>query len=279
MAEKDTREILLSPGTFAYLQKEGSGVMTVHVGPCAVNATGQDRPVSYDPKSRKYHFTNLDNSVVQFPRAEEGDYVILENPADDGNFPAKSGQSTSKELKQGHRIVIPGPWTNALWPGQAAQVVQGHRLRTNQYVVGSIYNEEEARKNWGKAVVKAAEVKTPEEAAAQTTTPSQIKSKGLPHPESFAVGSRIIIRGTDVSFFIPPTGVEVLRDEQGNQVREAVTLGQLEYSCLIDESGKKEFPKGPQVVFPKPTQVFDTDRKGNRKFRPVELNTINGTTG
>jgi major vault protein len=211
----------------------------------------------------------LENSIQQFPRAEEDDYVILENPSEDGNFPAMSGQSQGKNLKHGHRIVIPGPWTNAMYPGQSAQVVPGHRLRTNQYLIVAIYNEEEAKKNWKQAVVKTAAIQDAEDVEVH-------ESCGLPKPDSFTVGTRIVIKGTDVSFFIPPTGVEVLRDEQGNCVREAVTLGQLEYCCLISESGKKEFPRGPKVVFPLPIQVFDQDRKGNRKFRPIELNTING---
>jgi major vault protein len=274
--QDQSREILLQPGSYVFLQKEGSGVMTVHVGPCAVNATGQDRPVKFDQKAGKFHYTGLDNAAELFPRANQGDYVILENPAEDGTFASQTGQNQAKQLKYGRRIVIPGPWTNALWPGQAATVVSGHRLRTNQYLVAMIYDEKEAQDNWSKAVVKAAEITSDEEKDAQTTKPEIINAKGLPVPESFAVGTRIVIRGTDVSFFIPPTGVEVLKDERGECVREAVTLGQLEYACLIDESGKKEFPKGPKVVFPKPTQVFDTDSKGRRKFRPLELNTING---
>jgi major vault protein len=85
-----------------------------------------------------------------------------------------------------------------------------------------------------------------------------------------------VIKGSDVSFYIPCTGVEVVKDENNKYVREAVTLEQLEYCCLIDESGKKEYPRGPAVVFPKPTQQFEADRKQRRKFRPLELNQING---
>jgi major vault protein len=85
-----------------------------------------------------------------------------------------------------------------------------------------------------------------------------------------------VIRGTDVSFYIPCTGVQVQKDENNSYVREAVTLEQLEYAILIDENGKKEYPRGPAVVFPKPTQIFATDDNKLRKFKPLELNSING---
>lgn len=271
------REILLPPGTYAYLQKEGSGVISVHVGPCAVNATGQDRPVRYDAQGRKYHNCSLDSAVQQCPRAAEGDYLILEEPAEEDSrlFPGEANNHNAKRLKKGVKIVIPGPWTEALWPGQAVQVLQGHRLRSNQYLVACIYNEEQAQANWTKAITKAAEGKASE--GTDTEKTEQVKRKGLPASESFAVGTRIVIRGTDVSFYIPPTGVEVLRDEStGDYIREAVTLEQLEYCCLIGEDGRKQYPKGPDVIFPEPNQIFDKDGRGRRKFRPIELNRING---
>ena len=63
-------------------------------------------------------------------------------------------------------------------------------------------------------------------------------------------------------------------------MRDAVTLERLEYSILLDESGNKEYKKGPDVVFPTPTQKFFT-RKGEageecRKFRAFELQSTNG---
>lgn len=262
---EQNRDITLAPNTYLYLQNVGKGgLITVHRGPTAVTQTGQDEPVRYDEVNQTFKRCRLEEAVCQFKRANEGDYVILENPSDDGGFPTGNAQA-SKELKQGRRIVIPGPWSEALWPSQSATVVEGHKLRTNQYLVATIYNAEEAERNWDKTVVKpvseTAEVKT--------------VKKGLPRPESFAVGSRIIIKGTDVSFYIPCTGVVVLK-EDNSFVREAVTLEQLEYAILIDENGKKEYPRGPAVVFPKPTQIFATDDQKRRKFKPLELNSING---
>ncbi len=263
---EQNRDLTLAPNSFLYLQNVGKGgLITVHRGPTAVTQTGQDEPVLYDEKTRTFKRCRLEEAVKQFQLAAEGDYVILENPADDNGFPTGNAQA-SKELKQGRRIVIPGPWSEALWPSQSATVIEGHKLRTNQFLIATIYNAEEAERNWDKTVVKPVNDEVKETA-----------KKGLPRPESFAVGSRIIIKGTDVSFYIPCTGVQVSRDEEGGKyVREAVTLEQLEYAILIDENGKKEYPRGPAVVFPKPTQIFATDEGKRRKFKPLELNSING---
>lgn len=289
--DQQNRELTLSPDTYLYLMSElKSGQITVYRGPASVNQTGQDKPVRYDPSKRQYQQCSLEQAVQQCPRASEGDYVILENPTEDGTF-IEASSAPSKSLKKGRKIVIPGPWSEALWAGQNATVIEGHKLRSNQYLVVQIYNDEEARKNWSSAIAKPvdhsltltnpenkSETKSEPEAKLDIKAPenhSAIKA-GLPLPDSFSVGTRIVICGDQVSFYIPCTGVEVVRDEDGKFVREAVTLEQLEYACLIDENGKKVYPRGPKVVFPRPTQIFEKDSKGRRKFQPIELNTING---
>ena len=274
--ERDqNRDLTLPPDTFMYMQNVGKGgLISVFRGPTVVNQTGQDQPVKFDPSTRTYKPTGLEQAVQQCQRANEGDYVVLENPTEDGQFPAGATQQ-GRELKKGRRVIIPGPWSEALWPGQIATVIEGHRLRSNQYLVAMVYNADEAQKNWDTGTV--VKVQSDEGTGAGNEGENkEKKAKGLPKPESFAVGTRIVIRGSDVSFYIPCTGVEVLRDDQQRYVREAVTLEQMEYACLIDENGKKEYPHGPAVVFPRPTQVFDEDSKKRRKFKPIELNTING---
>jgi major vault protein len=265
----ENRDFAIAPDAYLYLQNIGSGgVISVRRGPTVVTQTGQDKPVKYNAKDRTFRECSIEDAVQQFPRAGEGDYVVIENPSKDKggrSFP-ESPSSNGIDLNKGSKIVIPGPWSEALWPGQIANVIEGHRLRSNQYLIAIIYNAEEAEKNWKTGTVVKAQ-----------TEDVSVEVKGLLRPESFSVGTRIIIKGTDVSFFIPCTGVEVLKDpETDKYVREAVTLEQMEYCCLIDESGKKDYPKGPKVVFPRPTQVFDQDSEGHRKFKPIELNTING---
>ena len=275
----ENRDFPITPSSYLYLQNIGSGgVISVRRGPCVVTQSGQELPVKFDPERRRYIPTSsIDQAVVQFPVAGEGDYVVLENPSVSKNgegFPS-SNVENAIDLATGRRIVIPGPWSQALWPGQIADVIQGHRMRSNQYLIAIIYNAVEAEQNWESGIIAESQAESLDEDPMKFV--AKKGNKGLPKPSSFAVGTRILISGEDVSFFIPCTGVEVLRDEKTNRyVRDAVTLEQMEYCCLIGEDGKKNYPRGPKVVFPEPTQIFDEDKNGRRKFRPIELNTING---
>ena len=70
---------------------------------------------------------------------------------------------------------------------------------------------------------------------------------------------------------MPPTGIEVLADNEGNYARDAVTLERLEYCILLDQNGDKRYVKGPDVVFPKPTEIF-IQNKDQNVFRAIELN-------
>ena len=54
------------------------------------------------------------------------------------------------------------------------------------------------------------------------------------------MGKNMIIQGTDVSFYIPPTGIEVVPDRRGQYVRDAV-LERLEYCILLNEDGNKRY--------------------------------------
>jgi major vault protein len=125
--------------------------------------------------------------------------------------------------------------------------VPGHHLRSNQYLVVRVYNAEQANKN-ATAFLKLAGGKA----------------------EELSNGHMLVIKGTEIPFFIPPTGFEVLQ-ESNNYVREALTLERLEYCILLDEDGNKRYERGPKVVFPEATEKFVT-KDGNKKFKVIELN-------
>jgi major vault protein len=117
-----------------------------------------------------------------------------------------------------------------------------------------------------------------EEEKEEENTPEGVVKPDEEIPD-LTTGKLLIIKGTDVSFYIPPTGIEVVPDKNGKYVRDAVTLERLEYCILLDENGDKRYVRGPDVVFPKPTETFveqveDDSRK--RKFRAIELNTEMG---
>lgn len=261
--DREKREIALAPGSYAYMQDTTKGIVKTHVGPTVINQTGTEVPVIWNPAAGRFDKCNaLEDAVRLSPVAAEGSYLILDNPSRDGKHPT-DGVSQSPELDVGRKIVIPGPCMFALWPGQDAKVVEGHQLRSNEYLLVRVYNEEEARRNWTSAVMKPASGDTPAAPVAQV-------------PADLTVGKLFIIRGTEVSFYIPPTGVMVVPDGAEGFVRDALTLERLEYAILVDEDGNKRYEKGPQVVFPRPTETFRKDEKGNVKFRAIELNEIQG---
>ena len=256
------RDLVLAPSEYAYMQDVTKGIVKTYTGPTVINPTAQERPVVFDADTKRFEPCALDEAVQQIAIAPEGFYVILKNPSTRGDHPAAGGVFPSPDLNVGRKINITGPCAFALWPGQLVQLVQGHHLRSNQYLVVRVYNEDEARKHWGQAVVKPA--------GAETSTAPIVAA-----PADLSVGKLLIIKGTDVSFYIPPTGVGVVPEEGGAWVREALTLERLEYCILVDQNGKKRYERGPQVVFPAPTETFIT-RDGARKFQAIELTEIQG---
>jgi len=281
MSEQTKRDLVLPPGTYAYMQDVTKGVVKTYTGPTVINPTAQERPVVYDPGSGTFRNAgNLEEAMKISPIAAEGHYIILRNPAKANKHPDEGSAQPSAEQEIGRAIIVPGPATFALWPGQIAEVVAGHHLRSNQYLLIRVYNEEEAKRNWSKAVMKPA-------ADSTDGTPATTAPTAAPPPD-LTVGKQLIIKGTDVSFYIPPTGIEVVamdddvRNDTGTDryVRDALTLERLEYSILVDENGKKRYEVGPQVVFPLPTERFVESRDDNgrltKKLRAIELNDIQG---
>jgi major vault protein len=257
------RDLVLAPSEYAYMQDVTKGVIKTYTGPTVINPTAQERPVRFNAESKRFEPCSLEDAVQVSPIAPEGYYLILKNPSVRGDHPGSGQVHPSPDLDVGKKINITGPCNFALWPGQIVKLVSGHHLRSNQYLLVRVYNEDEAGRNWAKAVVKPA---TGEGAA---------EPAPLATPPDLTVGKLYIIKGTDVSFYIPPTGVGVVQDEQGRYVRDALTLERLEYCILVDQNGKKRYERGPQVVFPEPTESF-IQRDSHRKFRALELNEIQG---
>jgi major vault protein len=276
MSDSRGKELVLAPGTYAYMQDTTKGQIKVFTGPTVINQTAQEVPVVYNHKSGQFERCEyLEQAVRKSPIAVEGYYLVLLNPAakEHGQPDPGLGGKPSPELDVGRRINIAGPCMFPLWPGQTAWHIRGHHLRSNQYLLVRVYNEEEAKRNWGKAVVKRAatgEAAEPEEAVVTAEV-----------PQDLTVGRLLIVKGTEVSFYIPPTGISVVQDgvtDDGkpSYVRDALTLERLEYAILVDENGNKRYERGPKVVFPEPTERFITSRSGRRKSRAVELNEIQG---
>jgi major vault protein len=236
MADRDSRErdIILSPNEYAYVQDTTKGDIVLYVGPTKISLSNTERMVEF----REGRFVTLraedgSSGVNRCVTAASSRYIILENPAKDANAKFTKGSNSSIELLIGKKVVIPGPATFPLWPGQLATVVDGHKLREDQYLVIRVYD----------------------------TVGDDDKS---------VIGTEKIIRGSDKRFYIPSTGLEVIPDIEGAYVRNAVILRDSEYCILLAPNGKRKYCCGPAVVFPEPMEEF-LQEKTAKVFRAYQL--------
>lgn len=257
------RDLVLSINEFCFLQNKTNGSIKSHVGPLTMTISQQEALVTFNTKTKKFEETqDFEQAKQLFISAPEGWYVILKNPTVDGQYPESGKANISPTtIKVGTKVNISGPVSFALYPGQMAKVVRGHRLRSNQYLLARVYDAQAAIQNMSSATIVDAEGK-------------EVAQKS----EEYFMGQLLVIKGTEVSYYVPPTGIEVIPlDGKGdNYVRDAVTLERLEYAILKDEDGEKRYVHGPAVVFPEPTETFVESPKGGTIFRALELSPISG---
>ena len=262
-------ELVLNPVQYAFVLDKTKGIINTLVGPTKQQiAPNTEQPIRFNRQTKKFEDCGLKEVVQESITADESSYLILEGTTKDNAPPPFGTVTTSQRVDAGRKVVIPGPLASLpLWPGQVATVVAGHHLKTNEYLICRVYNDEEANKNWSKAILrKRADSK---EAVTLSLTPTDNSPK-------FVMGQLLIIKGTEVAFFIPVTGIDVLPQSAGgiDYVRSAVTLEKLDYCILLSESGHKNFISGPAVVFPEPTETFLTREENGktiRKFKAYEL--------
>ena len=257
------KDIVLAPNEYTFVLSKTNGVIKTHTGPMTMTISAQESLVVFDSKSKQFiEVADIENAKRLFCSPPEGWYVVLKNPAKDNMHPDLGKASNSPDLEIGKKINIAGPCSFSLFPGQMAKVVQGHRLRSNQYLLARVYDADAAKKNIDTATIV-------------DTEGNEVKDKKA---TEYFTGQLLVIKGTEVSFYVPPTGIEVipLGGKGGDYVRDAVTLERLEYAILKDEDGEKRYVHGPAVVFPKPTEVFVESPKGGTIFRALELSPISG---
>ena len=255
MAENQ-KDLVLSPNEYAYVLDETKGNVACNVGPHKMSLSQSDNLVKFDTRTKKFIPCERYRDAIQlFVTAPEGWYIALKNPAPANKHPQPgTSNSIPENMEIGKKINIPGPASFALYPGQMAQVIQGHNLRSNQYLVAKVYDADSLNA-------------TKEDRAADSEEPY------------FVNGQTLIIKGTEISFYIPPTGIEVKaidNDPNKGYVRDAVTLERLEYCILKDEDGNKRYVHGPAVVFPEPTESFLKDGNNHIKRNAIELSDISG---
>ena len=279
MNEKDdSRELVLAPNESAFILDKTNGQVFLYTGPKQDSLAPSVQPVLFNEATKTFDRCDLQRAIQRVVIAPEGWYAVLKNPAKNGNHPQSGNKAPMPELDTGRKVIIPGPTSFALWPGQMCKVLPGHRLRSNQYLLVRVYDQTAARAEWKNAIIEKVEGSEGAEGAASAAA-SEAKDASGVDAEKLTTGQLIVIRGTDTSFFIPPTGIEVVPDAEKNLVRDAVSLERLDYCLLLGENGSKRFVQGPAVVFPGPTEVFVTrteDGKETRKFRSIELSETSG---
>src|SRR5258708_8246409 len=189
--ERDVRErdIPAGPNEYAYVQDLTKGDVNLYVGPCKISLTNTERMVEFHQgRFRPLRGEDGSSGVNPFILASSSQYLILENPPKDAHARYSKGNNSAIDLVTGKKVVVAGPAAFALWPGQKAQVIDGHTLREDQYLGVRVYDVVEGEQG-----------------------------------EKSPIGTERIVKGTDVNFYLPKTGLEVV-PEKGQYVRNAVTL-------------------------------------------------------
>jgi len=234
MAERDVRErdILIAPNEYTYVQDLTKGDIVLYVGPTKISLSNTERIVEFrDGRFVPVRAEDGAWGVHANVMATSSQYILLSNPPKDGAARPVKGNNSAIELLIGRRVVIPGPASFPLWPGQQAEVIDAHKLREDQYLLVRVYD----------------------------------KVEGDPRP----IGTETIAKGSEVSFYIPRTGEEVVPGKDG-YVRTAVTLLDGQYCILLKPDGRRKYARGPAIVFPEPTEEF-VEREGNDVFQAYPL--------
>lgn len=253
------KDFVLAMNEYCYVLNKTSGKITTRVGPTTITTSAQDALIVFNTKTKKFEeISDFEKAKKLFISAPEGWYVILKNPAENGSHPPV-GMSENPDIVVGKKVNISGPISFPLYAGQMAKVVRGHKLRSNQYLLARVYDADAAKES--------------------TSTMVDINGNEIEDKKNdYFVGQLMIIKGTEISFYIPPTGIEIIPQTPygDDYVRDAVTLERLEYVILKDEDGEKRYVHGPAVVFPKPTETFTSSKKNSVIFRALELSPISG---
>ena len=235
MADRDNvreRDILVASNEFAYVQDLTKGDIVLYVGPTKISLSNTERLVEF--KSDRFVPVRGEDGgigVSPFVAASSAQYLVLDNPTKEPGVKPVKGNNSAVELMNGRKVVVPGPVTFPLWPGQKAKVIAGHELREDEYLVVRVYDRVEG--------------------------------------DDSPIGTEKIVKGADVSFYIPRTGLEVVPHEKG-YVRKALRLKKNMglHMRVVKPFTAKEGDQIPAGVYASGQDIFLKEREGF--FFPTE---------
>ena len=179
MTDTRERDILVASNEYAYVQDLTKGDIVLYVGPTKISLSNTERLVDYQQGRFVPVRADEGTAVATFTTATSSQYIVLENPAKDPNVKPTKGNNSAVELRVGRKVVVPGPASFPLWPGQRARIVDGHALREDEYLVVRVYDDGDESRAIG------------------------------------PIGTETIVRGEDTSFYVPVTGLEVVASPSG----------------------------------------------------------------
>lgn len=306
-AEITKRPLIL--GQFVWTVSRKNSKFVVYIGPDPLELTEDDIPVmpDKDDPTKIVFVDSLMAAIQNFVSLRPGQYAVVLNPAGSAtdehpNAPYSSGRNDMKALDYGQkRVIMSGSFP--VWPGQKVEVRNVHILSSSQYLTAVVESVDVDSKaphydlTVQCALIKQAIVETKQGKDNPTGKQENVvKSDAQPvqEPYKFKVGQRIIIPGNLTPTFIPPSGIEVVIDDDvsvdiamakrgpassaktDRAVREAVVLGPTEFCVLLKEDGELQTQPGSGRVFPGPFDRFRTDGSRNRVYDAYHLRTDRG---
>jgi hypothetical protein len=250
MSSDDKKELPIPPGFYIYVLNTNQGKVRTLVGPNSLNLQATEQAVRWEPTVPAG--TRLPPSCPaassRSPPHRRVSYLILEKSRQRQPPPDRRHRirRQARDRSQGHR-----PRTGDLRPLPDAAC---HRGRGSSPQDQRVPADPDLQRGRGTQELEKSQVKeAPSGADASVTSDTSVASAV---PKDLAVGRQYIIRGDQVAFYIPPTGVEVVPSNDNGYVRKAVTLENLEFAVLLGEDGNKRYAHGPQVVFPNTNEFF-----------------------
>ena len=290
MAEQvGTSEVHVHQMFYLMVLSDNNGEISTIVGPKKQTLDSSAMPVEWNGSRRRYEVTrDAASTIKSCPVASQNWYISLKNPAQGNKHPNPGSKADNPPLEWGKTVNIHGPVSFAPFPFQEIEVIEGHRLRTDQFIIVRVEDADAAKAEWKKAVLEPAKIESSGSGSAKSGATIHSADGGTDDdanveirpdeetPTAITNGQLFVIKGTTTSLYMPQTGMRVIKDEDGNYVRNAASLESLEQCVLRDQNGKKRYEHGPQVVFPTPTEEYVPGPNGERKFRAIELTPQSG---